>query len=342
MQHLPKRIGFVGVGEQGWDNLLPALGLLPNANLVAVCDTSLSRRELAASTYGATAHSDFEQMVREERLDAVVVASHPSVHDAVLRLAIPMRIPTFIEKPPTLSTDSLRSLVALNRKYKTITSVGLNFGHTEPLQFVKAAVADPEFGELNYLRVTHLNNKPDDDLWFEGERMKSFLLSQVIHAVGVLYDFGTPADLDEAVDTYASDAGYLVSMRKRMLSKSGRTPFIAELVASSSSPYFDWSLQVISDRGTVINVNSLLEVEVYSHDQAHPFAISPKWWRSTWRPSPMSSGYRRTGYEDQFIHFLEAIDSGAQTDHSIESVLSIYEVMDRIETKEMSGGVRVA
>lgn len=43
--HVPstKRIGFVGVGEQEWDNLRPALGLLPKARLVAFGHKSRSR-----------------------------------------------------------------------------------------------------------------------------------------------------------------------------------------------------------------------------------------------------------------------------------------------------------
>lgn len=341
MRHQRKRIGFVGVGEQGWNNLLPTLGVLRQANVVAVCDPRPQRRNLAASTYGASPYASFDDMLATENLDAVIVASHPAVHESVLRATIPLGVPTFIEKPPTLTTDALRELVDLNRNHRTLTSVGLNFVYTEPLQFVRAAIDSSDFGELSYLRVAHLNNKPNEDLWLAGERMRSFLLSQMIHAVGVLYGFGTPADATEEIDTYSSGSGLFVTMRKRMRRKHRLREFTAELIASSSSPYFDWTLQVVSDRGNCINVNSLLEVEVYSHDQDHPFVTSPKWWRSTWRPSPMSGGHRRTGYESQFSQFFAAIDSGGETGHSIESVLSMYELMDRIHAHGSMGTAHV-
>ncbi|MGR6741232.1 MULTISPECIES: Gfo/Idh/MocA family protein [Microbacterium] len=336
-----KRVGFIGVGEQGWNNLLPALGLVDHVDLVAVCDADRTRLDRAARTYGAAAYVDFNSMLDLEQLDAVVVASHPEVHEAVLRRTIPSRMPTFIEKPPTLSTTALRDLVQMNEIHRTITSVGLNFGYSEPLQFVRAALAEESFGRLSYLRVAHMNNKPDDDLWTTGRRLRSFLLSQVIHALGVVFDFGQPLDDDESIDTYESDAGYLVTLRKQMTRHGTLTPFTAELVASSSSPYFDWSLQAVSDRGNSIVVNSLLEVEVYSHDQDHLYTASPKWWRSTWRPSPMSSGYRRTGYERQFTEFIGAID-GALAEHTIENALHMYEVMDRVEHQHTRIGAPVA
>lgn len=326
-----KRVGFIGVGEQGWNNLLPALALLPYVDVVGICDSCKQRRAIAAEKYGANPYEDYNEMISKENLDAVVVASHPRVHEQVLLSTIPKKIPTFVEKPPTLSTQSLNRIVELNRNYNTETAIGLNFGYTEPLRFVFSAVADPDFGKLSYLRVEHLNNKPSKDLWFKNNLIRDFLLSQIIHALGVIFDFGDPLDESEEVHTRVSENGILVCLNKQMKAKNGGPIFTAELISTSSSPFFDWSLEAVSDLGNMIRVNSLLEVEVYSHKQCYEFTKTPKWWRGTWRPSPMSSGYKRTGYQYEFANFFRQDESAYAPVHTIENALEIYKVMDRIE-----------
>lgn len=52
---------------------------------------------------------------------------------------------------------------------------------------------------------------------------------------------------------------------------------------------------------------------------------------STWRPSPLSGGFKRNGYEHQFAAFFEDIACDRRGPTSIEHMLPLYELMDRIE-----------
>lgn len=324
-------VGIIGIGEQGWDNLLPSLAINKNANIKAVCDVDPEKCEVAARNYGAHPYDDFLQMLEQEQLDAVVVASHPKVHAAVLRETIPRGIATFVEKPPTLTTPELYELISLNEQYQTITAIGLNFSFTDTVQFIKTLIEKPEFGSLDYVRICHYGNKPDGTLWDIDSRARSFLLSQAIHPLGLLFDLGSEyRPSDEQIHVRHSEAGFLFNVTTELANKDGR-PFIAELLTSSTSPFFEWQLQLVSDRGTMVLINSLWEVQVYSKHRNNTMIDTDKWWRDTWRPSPLSGGFKRNGYEHQFTAFFDSINQQTPGDMSIERMVPIYKMIDSME-----------
>lgn len=323
-------VGVIGVGEQGWDNLLPSLAINKNANIKAVCDLDTERCEVAARNYGARPYGNFKEMLAHEQLDAVVVASHPKVHAAVLRETIPKGIATFVEKPPTLTTAELYELIDLNKQHQTITAIGLNFSFTDAVKFVKELMHKPEFGSLDYVRVCHYGNKPDGTLWGVDSRARSFLLSQAIHPLGLLFDLGDEYAAKQLIHAHHNDAGFLFNLTTELVDKNGR-PFTAELLTSSTSPFFEWQLQLISDRGTMVQINSLWEVQIYSKHRNNTMIDNNKWWRDIWRPSPLSGGFKRNGYEHQFTAFFDAIAMQTANDMSIEQMVPIYKMIDSME-----------
>jgi len=229
-----------------------------------------------------------------------------------------------------LSTQELDELIALNEQYKTVTAVGLNFSFTEPVQFIKAMMQRPEFGSLQYLRVCHYGNKPDQPMWGLDTLSRSFLLSQAIHPLGLFYDLGKDLGDEPLIHAHSSDAGLLFNVTTQLESKNGGR-FTAELLTSSTSPFFEWQMQLISDTGVMINVNSLWEVEVYSKLRENALIDNQKWWRDMWRPSPLSGGFKRNGYQHQFSAFFDNIRANKTNGTAIERMKPIYALMDKME-----------
>ena len=275
-------------------------------------------------------------MLDKEQLDAVIVASHPEVHTEVLKVTLPRGLPTFIEKPPTLTTSDLEDLIQINHRWETITAVGLNFSFTEAVSSIKRIMSKKEFGDLQYLRICHYNNKPVGDLWGQSNHTRSFLLSQVIHPLGLLYDFGEDAGIAPSIHRHNGDSGVLFSVHTRLRSRTGGNLFTASILTSSTSPFFDWEMQVISTTGIVINIDSLWEIEVFSDHPVNPLVDNQKWWRTVWQPSPLSGGFKRNGYEHQFAAFFNDIDNKKRGFTSIEALLPIYALIDMMETTHAS------
>lgn len=326
-------VAIIGIGEQTWDNLLPSLASMKNVNIKAVCDIDTNRVNLAARNYGAEAFTDINSLIEAIHVDAVVVASHPNVHKEVLEICIPKGIPIFVEKPPTLYTHELEKLVDLNKKYNTITSVGFNFNFADPVKLLKEMLLREDFGRIEYVRVSHLGSKPNETMWGLTSKARSFLLAQAIHPLGLLLYLGAPVFNETKIRSVDSEKGMVFDVNM-LLEDSSKNTFVAELLTTSLSPFFEWQLQLLTSKGVLIYINSLWEVEVHSTNKKDNTLINnPKWWRDTWRPSPLSGGHKRNGYENHFKEFFENIQAGKQDSDSIEHTLNIYYLIDEMEKK---------
>src|SRR5688500_13314600 len=106
-------VGLVGLGYWG-PNLARNLARSPRANLKYLCDLSTDLHERYRSSFpGATFTTDYEQLLQDEELDAIVLASPVPTHAALGRLSLGAGKHTFIEKPIALTSADAQDLVDL-------------------------------------------------------------------------------------------------------------------------------------------------------------------------------------------------------------------------------------
>jgi predicted dehydrogenase len=127
MARPPIRLGIVGFGRLAREYYLPALRALGDVELVAVADPLAASRGAAADV-GVRVHGDHRTLLECERLDAVLVASPPSSHLAVLEDADAAGLAVFLEKPFVLTRQlpdvearppMPRLMLDLNRRFWT-------------------------------------------------------------------------------------------------------------------------------------------------------------------------------------------------------------------------------
>ncbi len=326
-------VGVIGLGEQAWDNILPTLAMMKAVNIQCVSDICQTALKNASRNYGAVPYINYRDMLDKEKIDFIIVASHPNVHRDVLLDTLPMGIPTFVEKPPTLHTEELNELISLNKRFKTKTAVGLNFIFAEPMKTLNEILQDPDFGEIQFLEVSHFGNKPDEPMWGLNDLSWSFLLSQAIHPLGVIFGFGHKSEKEPYVSAYSTAMGVGYKASLEMINSYSGKSFTAELLSISTSPFFQWSLRMISTKGVIIDINSLWEMEVYSNKNESSLIKNKKWWRETWKPSPISGGFKRNGYYYQFEDFISNIKGNTDSIFSIERCKGIYDVMEAMQTE---------
>ena len=73
------RVAVVGLGKMGISHLA-LLGAHPKVELAAVCDSSKYILSTLHRYTGVATHSDFDKMIREVELDAVVIATPTRTH----------------------------------------------------------------------------------------------------------------------------------------------------------------------------------------------------------------------------------------------------------------------
>jgi predicted dehydrogenase len=105
------RVGQAGLGEWG-RNL--ARNFAELAELTWLCDPADGKREEYSARYPqARFADDFDEMLQDTELDAVVIATPVPTHFELARSALAAGKHVFVEKPPAMTTAEIDELVAL-------------------------------------------------------------------------------------------------------------------------------------------------------------------------------------------------------------------------------------
>ncbi|MGH8904068.1 MAG: Gfo/Idh/MocA family protein [Egibacteraceae bacterium] len=309
----------MGVGEQAITHLIPALLQLPEAQLVAVCDPDDARRTSTAALLGVPGeYRDVDTLLGNLEVSALVVACPPQAHERIAACAIERKVPVFVEKPPAVTSAALVKLAADAEAAGVVTGVGMNFRHAATYLRLKEVLAGR--GQPVSVTVRHVASKPKTPLWGLS-LLRSFLLAQAIHPVDLLLDLGGPV---EEVRTLRRVGGSDVLVNAQLAFASGA---FGSLLTSTHGARFDSRIEVVTDTGVTVSLVDLCKLTV----AGVPAAGGPQGWLQQWRPSPLDTGYQRTGFLGELAGFLTAVASGSTFQPSLIDLLPTYEVLDTIE-----------
>ncbi|OGT06898.1 MAG: UDP-N-acetyl-D-glucosamine dehydrogenase [Gammaproteobacteria bacterium GWE2_37_16] len=115
------KCAVVGVGYLGKFHA-DKYAVLPNAELVAVCDSDEERSKEIATKYNISALSDYRDLVG--KVDAVSIAAITSAHYEIAKFFLENKIHVLIEKPITTSVETAEELQKIAKKNKLVIQVG--------------------------------------------------------------------------------------------------------------------------------------------------------------------------------------------------------------------------
>lgn len=319
------QVVLAGAGEQASTHLLPTLLQLPGVRVAGVCDPDPARRHAAAQQFAIPEHDgELDRLLDRLDVAAVIAACPPQAHEVIVETAIERRIPVFVEKPPAVNSSALDRLSRLAEQAGVITGVGMNFRHAGPYQRVKELLRSPEAGRPVSVSVRHVASKPRAPLWGMSS-MRSFLLAQAIHPADLLLDLGGPTEETAAVSHLSGDGGVIVSVQVQFASGA-----VGSLLAGSLAPRFDTRIELLTDTGVLISLVGLSELTIVGLPAAQA-AGGSRGWSQQWRPSPLDTGYERTGFQRELAGFLAAVACGGVFTPSLADLRPTYALLDAIE-----------
>jgi predicted dehydrogenase len=168
----------VGLGQWG-KNLARNFDQL--AELVWLCDVDDERRaELAPRYPTATMTASFEDVLADESVDAVVVATPVPTHYELARRALEAGKHVFVEKPPAMRGAEIEELCDLAEERDRVLMPGHLLLYHPAVQKLKEIVDSGELGEVLYVYGNRQNlgtfRTNENALWSLGVHDLSVLL----------------------------------------------------------------------------------------------------------------------------------------------------------------------
>lgn len=139
------KVGFIGVGGIAGAHR-KALTQVPNAKMVAFCDTDAERAGSAAAEHGGTAYTDYHQMIEQAGLDAVYICLPPLAHGEFEDAVIEAGLPFFIEKPLDIDLERAQRTAAKVADKGLITGVGYHWRHFDTVDWLQDELGDEPIG----------------------------------------------------------------------------------------------------------------------------------------------------------------------------------------------------
>ncbi len=151
------RVGVVGLGYWG-PNLARNFDRLPGAELAYCCDLDEANLAKAHSLYPATTVTDdYAQLLADDALDAIVVATSVPTHYALGKKALEAGKHTFIEKPIALKAADAQDLLATADDYGVKLMVGHLLEYHPAVAKMKELIDSGELGKVFYAYANRLN-----------------------------------------------------------------------------------------------------------------------------------------------------------------------------------------
>lgn len=147
------RGAILGFGHVALHGHLPAWQRQADFRIVAVCDPNTARRRLAEELLpGTRTYAEFEQVLFEERLDFVDIATPPGLHAAQVEAAARAGVHVLCEKPLTNSRAEFEHIDRCVRAAGVVLHTVHNWRFSEAYRTLRAEMHLEELG--NVQRVT--------------------------------------------------------------------------------------------------------------------------------------------------------------------------------------------
>lgn len=192
------KLGLVGLGKMGISHFAIA-NSHPQAE-VAVCDASGTVLDVLARYTGAKTWRDYDAMLDEAGLDAVIIATPSRLHAPMVRSALERGLHVFCEKPFTLDWRDSEALAALAAERGLANQVGYHYRYVGAFREMKRLVDAGAIGEVTHVLAEAYGPvvlKPKGSTW-RTDRIEGggCLYDYAAHPINLInWCFGLPAQV---------------------------------------------------------------------------------------------------------------------------------------------------
>lgn len=321
----------VVVGSGYWGQNLVRNYYQMNA-LLAICDSNRERLEELGKKYPEAALiSDYQEVLDDEKIRAVVIATPAETHFKLVKLALEAGKDVYVEKPLCLSVEEGTELVALARKLGRILMVGHLLWYHPALRKLKEMIDEGELGQIRYIYSHRLN-------FGKIRREENILWSFAPHDISVI--LGLLGEMPDSVQ--AQGGNYLHSQIAdvTMSTMSFPSGVKAHIFVSWLHPFKEQKLVVVGDKKMAV----FNDVEKTDKLLLYPHSID---WKNN-LPIANKAESQAVIYDEteplraECLHFLECIQTRTQPLTDGSEGLRVLTVLNQCQDALNQPGTAVA
>jgi scyllo-inositol 2-dehydrogenase (NADP+) len=256
---VPIRVGIAGLGRSGWGIHASAIAdLAGQFSVVAVCDLLPARQEEARERFVCQAYSDYADLVADDAVELVIVATPSYLHASHTTTALRGGKHVMVEKPMAKSLAEVDEMIAVAKETGQILTVHQNYRYADEFTKIKEIIESGVLGRIIQINSSVHQFRRRWDWQTLKEYGGGILNNHGAHVVDwamLLIDDPEPEVFChmEATPLYAGDADSHVKLV--LLPRDGPVIDI-ELTHACAYPQANWLVMgtrgsLVSDRGTV-------------------------------------------------------------------------------------------
>ena len=159
------RLGFVGLGWIGGLRL-QAVENARTAHVAALCDSDRPRLTSAAQRHPhATLHPGLDDLLREARVDGVVIATPNALHAPQALAVLEGGLPLFVQKPLGLDGAEVGRVLDRARRADRLVAVDYSYRHLRGAETLREWTRGGELGDVHLVEAVFHNAYGPDKAW---------------------------------------------------------------------------------------------------------------------------------------------------------------------------------
>ena len=333
-------VGVVGYGYWG-PNLVRNFAGIAGARVVAVSDLNGERLAQAEARYpGIRTTRDFLELLRDPAVDAVAIATPISTHFSLALQALQAGKHVLVEKPLAPSSDEALRLIDEADRRRRVLMVDHTFLYTGAVRKIRELVETGRLGHLYYYDSVRVNLglfHPDVNV----------LWDLAVHDLSIM-DYVVPHRPCAVSVTGVASVGQMASIA--YLTCFFENNFIAHFHVNWLAPVKVRRTLLCGDRQMIVYDDLEPDEKIKIYDRGitvrdateggeNPIYQSMVDYRSgdMWAPRVD----RTEALQNEALHFVECIQTGARPMTDGESGLRIVRILEAAERSLAQGGRRV-
>ncbi len=197
------KVGVIGVGAISGAHI-GAYMKNPDVELCAFCDINEERLKAKGEKYGVThLYTDVEEMLKNEKLDAVSVCTWNCAHAKCSIAALNAGVNVLCEKPMAMNAKEAEEMKAAAERSGKLLMIGFVRRYGNDMDVLQDFIKEDFFGDMYYAKANYIRRNGNPGGWFCDKSRSGGgpLIDLGVHVIDfVRYALGNP----KPVSVYAA------------------------------------------------------------------------------------------------------------------------------------------